>query len=713
MATFGVTFGANGVTGMTGASGVTVRARRAASATLVALLALPCTAAHARPAKAGDKTSTSSAKPSRAGDASARRAIAGGMTAEDASMGAESADLAALREAERELFPPSSAATPATWPDDVAIALPDDGAPTVLATGLPPSAEAASALAGTAPPGNGAPAADLTWLDHLELPDLPVRWDPRVVRYLQFFRDDPAGRATYGNLYRRSGRYRDMIRRVLRKKSLPEDLAFVAMVESGFDPTSHSPAGAAGLWQFMPETGKIYGLTVDRWLDQRMSVTAATEAAAAFLGDLHRRFGSWELALAGFNMGYVGLSSVVRRFDTNDFWALSRIEGAVPWETSLYVPRVIAVAIVAHNPAVFGLTAAPDPSVETDDVEVSAGVPLALVAQASGCPLKDVEGLNPELRASRTPPPGDGPATYAVKVPAGKGSLAAQNLARIRRDQPPLDRYTVRFGETLDQIAQAHKTTSQKLAELNAMSPGEILRGGTVILVPHVASASDPAPAAQAGAGVPKTSVVVPTDVFVYPNRKRVFYRVIAGDTLREIAGALHVSPDEIRQWNDLDPSARLQDGMTLQAFVPADADRSHIALLGEDEVRVLAVGSDEFFAALEHDKGFKRVVVRAKANDTLEAVGKRFGVTARTMERVNRRNRNDALHAGDPVVVYVPAAAPNMANMPVSGANGGGRGNGTDGTGGTATADNGASPLDPGTPNGPLPSPPLPELLP
>ncbi|HSY21346.1 MAG TPA: LysM peptidoglycan-binding domain-containing protein [Polyangiaceae bacterium] len=693
---------------MSGVCGVTVLARRAASATLLALLVFRCTAAHARPPKAGDRSSASSTKPGRAGDVSARRAIAGGTTAEDKSMGAESADLAALREAERELFvssAPSSAATPATWPDDVAIAVPDDGAPKVSATGLPPSAEAASALAGGASPGNVGPAPDLTWLDHLELPDLPVRWDPRVVRYLQFFRDDPAGRAMYGNLYRRSGRYRDMIRRVLRKKSLPEDLAFVAMVESGFDPTSHSPAGAAGLWQFMPETAKIYGLTVDRWLDQRMSATVATDAAASFLGDLHRRFGSWELALAGFNMGYVGLSSVVRRFDTNDFWALSRIEGAVPWETSLYVPRVIAVAIVAHNPTVFGLTAAADPPIETDDVEVAAGVPLALVAQASGCATKDVETLNPELRASRTPPAGDGPATYSVKVPSGKGPIAAQNLARIRRDQPPLDRYTVRFGETLEQIAQAHKTTSQKLAELNAMTSGEVLRGGTLILVPHVAAASEPAPAPQAGPNAPKTSVVVPPDVFVYPNRKRVFYRVVAGDTLREIAGVLRTSPDEIRQWNNLDPSARLQDGMTLQAFVPADADLSRIAVLTEDEVRVLAVGSDEFFAALEHDKGFKRVVVRAKANDTLEAVGKRFGVTPRTMERVNRRNRNDVLHSGDPVVVYVPTAGPNGAAIAAGG-------NAIAGVG-SATADNGASTFDSGTPNGPLPSPPLPELLP
>ncbi len=556
---------------------------------------------------------------------------------------------------------------------------PDDSAPTVLITGLPPS--------GPMPP----PArndVDLTWLSRLEMPDLPVRWDPRIVRYLQFFRDDPFGHATFANLYRRSGRYRDMMRRVLRRKSLPEDLAFVAMVESAFDPTAHSPAGALGLWQFMPETAKIYGLTQDHWLDQRMSAAASTEAAATFLGDLHRRFGSWELALAGFNMGYVGLSSVVRRFNTNDFWSLSRIEGALPWETTLYVPRVIAAAIVTHNPAAFGLSVAVDPPLETDEVDVAAGVPLALVAQAAGCLPRDIESLNPELRASRTPP-ASGQASYAVKVPQGKGAIAAQSLARRRNDQPSLDHYVVRFGDTLDQIARDRKTTAQKLVELNAIAPGETLRGGTLLLVPRIdTSATDPA-------FVPKASVVVPSDVFVYPGRQRVFYRVLTGDTLKEIASALGATADELRQWNDLDPNARLEEGMTLQAFVPSQADLSRIAVMSEEDVRVLAVGSDEFFSALERDKGFKRVLVRAKGGETIQAIGKRFGVGARTMERINRRSHTDLLKADDAVVVYVPneTAAP--------GSNGAA----------AVTASNATPPI--GVPNGPRPAPPLPELLP
>jgi membrane-bound lytic murein transglycosylase D len=670
----------------------TCPARRAATAVGCALLLALSTARAADPhpaAKAAPKTtapaksSSKGGKPGRSTDVGSRRAIAGGSTADDVAMGVESPELRTLREAERELFPPASPAPGSSWPADAPLVLPGDGVPQVSASGVPPSAPSVPPASETGK--------DLSWLSRLELPDLPVRWDDRVVRYLEFFRDEPRGRATFSSLYRRSGRWRDMIRRTLRRKSLPEDLVWVAMVESGFEPTARSRAGAAGLWQFMPETGRIYGLSLDRWLDLRLGPPQSTEAAADFLSDLHRRFGSWDLALAGYNMGHAGLTSVVRRYNTNDFWSLARTEGTLPWETTLYVPKIVAVAVVAHNLPAFGFgDLAVDAPVETDEVDVPPGTLLAAVAQAAGCSVKDVQDLNPELRAGRTPPATEGDApVVSVRVPQGKGAAATQNLAKVRRDQPLLDRYVVRFGETLEQIAAARKTTTQKLVDLNAIAPGEAVRGGTVLLVPKVdAAASSAATDAPAPATTgPKQSVVVPSDVYVYPDRKRVFYRVLAGDTLKDIAGALHVPVDDLRRWNDLDPAARLQEGMTLQAFVRDDSDLAHVVVVPESEVRVLAVGSDEFFASLERDRGFKRVTIAARAGDTIESIGKRFDVSARTMERINRRPRGEALKAGDPVVVYVPSsvAGPGLG----------------------ATASNMPQP------NGPLPVPPVPDLLP
>jgi membrane-bound lytic murein transglycosylase D len=630
----------------------------------------------------GKPAPSSGGKSARSTDAGARRAISGGPTADDVSMGVESAELRALRDAERELFPPAAPAPGGAWPSDLPLLLPGDGRPQVQASGVPPGAPI------PLPPADGA--RDLSWVARLALPDLPVRWDERVVRYLEFFRDDPRGHATLVTLYRRSGRWREMMRRVLRRKSLPEDLVWVAMMESGFDVAARSPAGAAGLWQFMPETAKIYGLTIDRWVDRRFGATLATEAAAEFLGDLHRRFGSWELVLAAFNMGYAGLSSIVRRYNTNDFWSLARTEGTLPWETTVYVPKILAVAVVAHNPASFGLSEViVDLPVETDEVSAPPGTALALVAQVAGCAPKDIETLNPELRAARTPPVGEGDAAYPVRVPQGKGAATAQGLARSRRDQPSLERYIVRFGETLDQIAASHKTTPQKLVDLNGIAPGEVVRGGTVLLVPRVdgAAGSRGDPSVPNAAGLSTLNVVVPSTLFVYPDRRRVFYRVLVPDTLREIADALRVTPDDLRGWNDLDPSARLEEGMTLQAFLPEDADLSRVAVVPESAVHVLPVGSDEFFAALGRDKGFKRVTVVAKAGDTLESIGRRFEVSARTMERINRRGRGDSLKPGETVVVYVPGGVASP--------------------GGSAAAAN--DPLQ----NAPPGAPPAPDLLP
>lgn len=604
------------------------------------------------PAKGTSKSppATSSSRPNRVADSSVRRQVAGGSTTDDVALGAESAELRALHEAERELFPPAAPAMFAMWPNELPSPLSATGeAPHVHASGLPPAP-----VPSTPPAAEGGK--DLSWMAHLQLPELPVRWEPRLVRYLEFFKDDPRGRTLLTIWLKRSGRYREAIRKVLRRKGVPEDLLWLAMIESGFDAGARSPVGACGLWQFMPETGRQYGLMQDRWADHRLNAMAATEAATEFLADLHRRFGSWELAIAAYNMGYAGVLSVVRRYNTNDFWALSRLEGALPWETTLYVPKIIAASIVARNLAIFGyadLTA--ESPLEGEEINVPGGTSLASVASAAQCSTKEVEQLNIELRASRTPPldAESAGAGYPVRVPIGKGALATQNLAKLKRDQPPLEKYVVRFGESLEQIATARGVSVSRLIEVNGITQGEVVRGGTVLLLPLPKGTSA---TSVASLDVPaKPVVVVPADIFVYPDRKRVFYRVVVGDTLRDVSSQFHVSVDDIRRWNEIDPSGRLQEGMTIQLFVPTDADLSKVVVVGENDVRTISAGTDDFFTYWEAQKGRKRVTVSAKAGDTLELLGRRYGVSTASMERINRRGAKEAYKEGDPVVLYVP----------------------------------------------------------
>ncbi|MDB5214526.1 MAG: Membrane-bound lytic murein transglycosylase precursor [Myxococcaceae bacterium] len=610
-------------------------------------------------AKNGSSSSSSAKSAGRTQDTNVRRQVAGGPTLDDTSAGADTPELRALHAAERELFPPASPSLGSQWPQELPfpVATSEDR-PRVHASGLSPVPPL------SAPPSNDG-VKDMAWLSKLDMPDLPIRWDARVVKYLEFFKDDPRGRSTLTTWLRRSGRYRESIRKVFRKKGLPEDLTWLAMIESGFEPIARSPVGAMGLWQFMPDTGKIYGLSQDRWVDQRMSFPASTEAAADFLADLYRRFGSWDLAMAGYNMGYGGVLSAVRRYNTNDYWALAKLEGSFPWETTLYVPKILAAAIVARNLAAFGYQdVTVDPPLEGEDVPVGPGIALAIVATACGVTTKEVEQLNPELRASRTPPSGAvgasaGQDDWAVKVPNGKAGGCTQNLAKAKREQPMMERYVVRFGETLEQIAQARKVSVAKLVELNAITPGEVVRGGTILLVPKTTEAalttvSDRQPDPRKAGDKPV--VVVPQDVFVYPDRKRVFYRVQVGDTVRDVCATFKVTPDELRRWNDIDPSARLVEGMTMQVFAPSDADLSRAVVLGESDVRTIVAGTDDFFHHWD-EKGRRRLVVTAKPGDTLESIGKQHGVTTNLMERINRRGRSEPLVAGDRVVVWVPGA--------------------------------------------------------
>ena len=620
------------------------------------------------PAKPGPSKPSSAAKPAakssakaappqarkpgeaRAPDEGARRVIAGVASSPHTSV-EESPELRALREIDLALFStaPSSGSP---WPAEEPPRL-DHDAPLLVASGLPPQAPLPPLLA---PP----PANDLTWLRKLQLPDIPVRWDVRVIRYLEFYKTNPRGRSMVAGWVKKSGRYGAFMRRTLREQGVPEDVLWLALVESGFDPTIHSPVGAAGLWQFMPEGARIYGLTVDRWVDERLDPERSTIAAARYLSDLHRRFGNWELAFAAYNMGYGGLLAAIRKYGTNDFWELGRLEAGLPLETALYVPKILAMAIVAKNCSVFGCDGVElDQAVTFDKITVGAGVSLRVVANAAGADPDAVATLNPQYPIGRTPPLPAGSsetsATYVVRVPAGTGPSAAKSVPALAQREDKLDRHIVRWGESLEDIAATWHTTRTSLLSLNGFRIGEQVRPGTVLLVPaHPAGAAPRAEVSQA-----KPVVVVPAEKFAYPDRRRIFYRVVAGDSPREIANALSVSLGDLCRWNAIDTSAALHDGMVLQAYVPKAAILSHALVTEEENARVLAVGSPEFFEHFESLKGRKRVEIVIAEGDSWRSLSKRYGLSLGMLERINHRARSSSLTPGEKVVVYVAATKP------------------------------------------------------
>src|SRR5205085_4560564 len=200
-----------------------------------------------------------------------------------------------------------------------------------------------------------------------------------------YFKNDPKGRAVMANWLRRAARYRELFDAAFVRQGLPRDLICVAMVESSFDNGARSRVGAGGIWQFMPGAARAYGLEVSYWTDARRDPERAMEAAARYLKDLYVRFGSWYLVFAAYNAGYGAVLRSITNYNCNDYWELIKHESGLPWESSLYVPKILAAAIVGRNQAAFGFTdVTPDPPFAYEEVDVAAGKPLATVARAAG-----------------------------------------------------------------------------------------------------------------------------------------------------------------------------------------------------------------------------------------------------------------------------------------------------------------------------------------
>ena len=519
-----------------------------------------------------------------------------------------------------------------------------------------------------------------------------MRWDPLVLRYLDYFKNDPKGRLVMGNWLRRAGRFRALFEKTLERHGLPRDLVYVAMVESGFDTGARSRVGAGGVWQFMPGAARAYGLEVSYWLDARCDPERASDAAARYLKDLYVRFGSWPLVFAAYNAGYGAVLKSITSYNTNDFWELVRHESGLPWESSIYVPKILAAAIVGTNAEAFGFGDLPlDPAYAYEVVEAAPGTSFAVIARAAGTRLETIEALNPELVRDRTPPD-RGPSR--VRVPPGSAAMYAANLESLRAGADRTETIVLRFGETLDEVARLRGVSARELRRMNGVRESGELRAGTSIVVPKRATlagsagkakgkgtprddgesvAEDGATGSEAGGAAPLASadeddvviVAVPDRSFSYEGRERVFYRTREGDGLDDIAGAFGVRADELTEWNNLDATAKLHPHMVLQIFVRKDFDPVGVLLLDPAKVRVVTLGSEEFLELEAARRGKKRLTVTAKAGDTLAKLGRRYGLTPGDLARINRFSYNTELTDGQRIVVYSPTGdAPREVTM-------------------------------------------------
>ncbi len=277
----------------------------------------------------------------------------------------------------------------------------------------------------------------------------------------------------------RSGRYLSMIRRIFRERGLPEELAYTAMIESGFSPRAVSRVGAKGMWQFMEATARRYGLVVNRWVDERLDPIKATIAAAAYLGDLYSMFGHWFLAQAAYNAGEARVGRAIQRARTSDFWALTQTRH-LPDETKRFVPQILAAMVITRAPSRYGFDVTPERPLEYEEVTVKRALDFETIAALARVTVDEIRELNPALRGGITPPFG----SYVLRLPPGSAAVFEAAL----QETPPAKLvswgvHRIARNETLAGIARLYRIAPARLAEVNGLASGR-LRGVSELLVP-------------------------------------------------------------------------------------------------------------------------------------------------------------------------------------------------------------------------------------
>jgi membrane-bound lytic murein transglycosylase D len=316
--------------------------------------------------------------------------------------------------------------------------------------------------------------------------DLPNLDHERVDYFVTLFTGRK--RAEFARFLERMGHYQPMISAKLEERGMPQDLIYLAMIESGFDPNAYSHAHASGLWQFISGTGGRYGLDVNRAVDEPNDPVKATDAALSYLEDLHRQFGSWYLAAAAYNSGEGRVARVMRqatgsvRGDESSYY---RIRSRLPRETRDYVPLMVAAARIAKEPAKYGFAGVvPGQPLEFDVVEVRPATTLASIASAAGTTISEIRRLNPQLKISRT----RNDRADRIRIPAGRQERFASAASTLRTEEAAPARvatrtYRVQRGDNLTRIARRHGVTITAIKRANGLR-GDRIRAGATLRIP-------------------------------------------------------------------------------------------------------------------------------------------------------------------------------------------------------------------------------------
>jgi membrane-bound lytic murein transglycosylase D len=455
--------------------------------------------------------------------------------------------------------------------------------------------------------------------------DIPITINNKVRMAIKYFQTK--GRVVFTRWLERSGKYEDLVREIFESKGVPKDLAYIAMIESGFNPSAQSYARAVGMWQFISATGRYYGLRHDWWFDERRDVVKSTMAAAEHLNDLYKRFGDWYLALAGYNCNPKKVEYNMRRYNTQDFWKLRRL----PRQTRNYVPTYLAATIIAKNPKKFGFFIDKHKPIETDMVQISESVDLNVVANIIGLEYSTIKELNPAVLRWVTPP---GVSDFNLYLPKGTKKKFVEGYSKIPDHQKrSWVRHRIKGGETLSTIAQKYHTSISVIRSTNKLRSNLIHEGKYLVIpVPQNKSHYYTYKENVQTSATRRSTVKTIRNV---PGHKKLTYIVKKGDTLGEIAEIYNTRASKIRSWNGLPYGRHIYPNQKLTIWIPENYDKIKAKVRNN-----ISIGDDT-------DVSYHIV----KQGDTLWDIAKKYNLSISDLKKINKMS-NSFIKPGDRLIV-------------------------------------------------------------
>lgn len=454
--------------------------------------------------------------------------------------------------------------------------------------------------------------------------DFPVVENDKVRYFIDYY----TGRAqkTFKIWLERSGRYLPMMREIFAEAGLPRDLAYLAMVESGFNDKAYSWAHAVGPWQFIESTGRRYGLKNDWWHDERRDPEKATRAAARFLADLYEDFdGDWYLAVPSYNAGPGKLRQAIKRYKTRDFWEICRGK-YLKAETKNYLPKLLAVLIIAKQPEKYGFTDLDyQEPIAYETMPLPSSTDLEVVARLSDSDYKQIKKLNPELKRWCTPPAAK---DYLVRLPVGSLNDFSGKYAQLPKHQRAnYVRHKVKSGDTLLALSKRYGVRVQDIKSLNSIRNARSLQIGTNLIVPLNPDSSGTTALAE-----------LKDD---YKRSRRSSYTVRSGDSLWKISRKFNVTEKQLRVWNRLGWSNTIRPGQRLVVSSKAAPVKKRTA-------KAVAVKSSG---------PLKEIVYNVRSGDTFWAISREFAVETRQIRSWNNLAEKHVLQPGERLTLHVSSS--------------------------------------------------------